>query len=62
MVTQRKSHPLMTTNGIMSFVQAIENLNNYASVFNYPYLVLQGTKDDVVSNTAIVQWHEKTSS
>ena len=34
----------------MSFVNASDNLVRYASIFNYPYMVMIGTKDKVVNN------------
>ena len=46
----------------MSFVNSCENLNKYASIFNYPYLSIIGSKDEVVNNKVTLEWHAKTAS
>lgn len=52
----------MNTSAFMSFVNGCENLNKYASIFNYPYLTIIGTKDEVVNNRVTLEWHAKTAS
>ena len=46
----------------MSFVNSVENMNKYASIFNYPYLTILGSKDEVVNNKVVLEWHAKTAS
>ena len=50
----------MNSDSVISMDNAITNLHRYAKQFSYPYLVLTGEFDDVVSNAKVVKWHSKT--
>lgn len=59
-LNDRKNTSFVNSDSVISMDDAITNLHRYAKQFSYPYLVLTGEFDDVVSNEKIVKWHSKT--
>ena len=57
----RKCMPLLDVNGICSFLEAIDNLQKNADNFAYPFTLMQGDLDDVVSNPGALVWYGNTS-
>ena len=46
--------------GVCSFIEAIDNLQKNADKFNYPFTMMQGEYDDVVSNKGAIVWYKNT--
>ena len=61
-IAQTKNIPLMTASLMASLNRNMSRAQNFARKVTYPYLVLLGEKDTIVSNRAITQWHNKTQS
>lgn len=61
-LTQSKSSPLVSAGMFASVVRNIDRVDTYADRVDYPYLLLLGDKDIVVSNEGAQKWHSKTSS
>ena len=55
---QRKCSPFVDVNGICSFLEAIDNLQKNAEHFVYPFTMMQGDLDDVVSNPGALIWYK----
>ena len=55
---QRKCMPLIDVNGICSFLEGIDNLQKNAEHFVYPFTMMQGDLDDVVSNPGALIWYK----
>ena len=45
-----------------SFIQNHDRVMTYAKKVSYPYLIVLGEKDVIVSNDACRSWHSKTST
>ena len=50
----------MDVNGVCSCLDAIDNLQKNADKFNYPFTMMQGEYDDVVSNKGAITWFNNT--
>ena len=60
LVSDRRSVPFLTLPSTLSFLKAINNLQQHAAHFSYPYLMLLGEFDQVISNKEASRWHSNT--
>ena len=58
---QKKCIPLIDVNGILSFLEAIDNLQKNADKFQYPFTMMLGEYDDVISNRGAIKWYKNTA-
>lgn len=55
--TQRKAVPIISAIAIVSMLDGIDYLQKNARSFNYPFLLMQGQEDTVVSNEGAIEWY-----
>lgn len=60
-MTQKKALPLLNVRGLISMFESIDNMHKNASNFPYPFLMMQGELDDVVSNRGASSWYANVS-
>ena len=60
-MTQKKALPLLNVKGLISMIESIDNMHKYAHRFAYPFLMMQGELDDVVSNKGALKWYQNVS-
>ena len=60
-MTQKKALPLLNVKGLISMLESIDNMQKYAPRFAYPFLMMQGELDDVVSNKGALKWYQNVS-
>lgn len=46
--------------GSVNMIDAIANIHKNAGRFSYPFMMMQGSLDTVVSNTGALKWYSKT--
>lgn len=53
---------MIDVNGLCNFLEAIDNLQKNAEYFNYPFTMMQGELDEVVSNKGALIWYKNAKS
>ena len=61
-ITQTKAVPLMSMSLCASWIDSQDKVMTYAKKVVYPYFLVLGEKDVIVSNVANREWHSKTST
>ena len=61
-LTGMKAIPFISLGLLASFIPALEQVQSGANRVTYPYQMLLGEKDIIVSNKSAKEWHSKTSS
>ena len=61
-INSNKNFPMCSFGLIASCLRHFDNIQASAKSVTYPYLMVLGDKDAVVSNKASKEWHAKTSS
>ena len=59
-LTQRKAISLIGMQGIVNMLDAIANIHKNAAHFSYPFMMMLGSFDTVVSNTGALKWYNST--
>lgn len=54
--------PFLTLSSLLSFHRGHENLHKYAKYFNYHYLMMLGSEEQIVGNEKAMAWHRRTPS
>ena len=60
-LTQIRSFTLINIEGVADMVDSCDCIQNYASQFKYPFLMLLGSEDRVISNNLALQWFGRTT-
>ena len=51
---------MIDVNGVLSFLEAIDNIQKNADKFKYPFTMMLGEYDDVISNDGAMAWYKNT--
>ena len=47
--------------GLVNMLDALDYLQANAGRFNFPFLMMQGSEDQIVSNKGALKWYSETS-
>ena len=56
----KKATSVMTLQGVVNMLDACETCQKYAHQFNYSFLMMLGSLDEVVSNPGALKWFGNT--
>ena len=61
-LTQRKSVPIIGMPALVNMLNSIDCIHRHAPQFAYPFMMMQGSLDTVVSNNGALSWYSRTST
>ena len=59
---QRKSFTIINMQGLVNLMDALEYLQGNVSRFSFPFLMMQGSEDRIVSNQGALNWYSQLPS
>lgn len=59
---QRKSFTIINMKGLVNMLDAVEYLQANPARFSYPFLIMQGGEDRIVSNEGALRWVSKVDA
>ena len=54
----RKSITIIGLKGVVNLLDSLENLQSHAAKFSYPFMLMQGSEDNIVSNKRALHWYD----